>query len=731
MPTNPPQPIPQPKSYQGESGGKNTAYTMQRRLAATKTHEFTIESNFTKMGYRNREDISILPPGTLVVGSYNVLTNVYGRIGVVKGYTIDGQSNSTLSGITSSFDFTKLNNDDTHVRTWGSNFDFRYVTPTGTVLWTTIFTGLIVGNDVNYIPYWDLTQLTNCTLFVNGSSNIYRWSGAVAPFLSATTNTITKQGTDSWAQAGFDTNGIGNVTYTPVSTTAVFQVGETITGGTSGTTATVTQNSNNILVLDSISGAGFIYPETITGSTSGATGTVNVYTPPSIPSVIIDGVTYQYTGGELTTTLTGVTPDPTLVTHTPGTAVAQAITVTPNSDLTVVPPEYVIDLIGNLDNQVFLGSKASSVIYTSAVSNYTDYSNDLPRLQGQGATTTIADHPTAFINQEDSLYVSAGKNIWYESVLTETTTTTTIGSTAVSIVYETLTFAQLKVANLQSAQSQACVTKIQNDIVYLSYEPIINSLGRVTDILISPQITDLSYSIVNDMNKYDLTGVSMIYFRQFLYVSIPAEGIIRIYNMTQPKTHYWEAPVTYPVARFSIIDGALYGHAYGVPETYKLFDGYQFDGHPIPAAAYFNFEQYGTRPYPKNFNLFYLEGYITSNCTLNYGFNYDMNGCGTTRTYSLDGTSSLVCIGGSGDASLGKAPLGSRPLSGLDISPMTVYSTNTGLPPKFRAIKQLSKLPFYELQVFFTSLGSDQQWELVAYGPSVGPATEGNNSRQY
>ncbi len=65
-------------------------YAINRRIASAKTHEFNLISNFT-LGYRNREDITKLPPGVLVVGSQNVLTNVSGRVGARKGYVLDGQ----------------------------------------------------------------------------------------------------------------------------------------------------------------------------------------------------------------------------------------------------------------------------------------------------------------------------------------------------------------------------------------------------------------------------------------------------------------------------------------------------------------------------------------------------------------------------------------------------------------------------------------------------------------
>lgn len=63
-----------------------------------------------------------------------------------------------------------------------------------------------------------------------------------------------------------------NILITGVSGT--FQVGETITGGTSGSTAVITVVEANRLFLETINGD-FQNAETITGGTSGATATTN------------------------------------------------------------------------------------------------------------------------------------------------------------------------------------------------------------------------------------------------------------------------------------------------------------------------------------------------------------------------------------------------------------------------------------------------------------------------
>lgn len=72
-----------------------------KQIAKIKAAEFDIisvknEKSGTMEGYRNREDISTLPPNTLVSGSHDVLTNVFGRVYSRAGYTLDGVASVNL-----------------------------------------------------------------------------------------------------------------------------------------------------------------------------------------------------------------------------------------------------------------------------------------------------------------------------------------------------------------------------------------------------------------------------------------------------------------------------------------------------------------------------------------------------------------------------------------------------------------------------------------------------------
>ncbi len=191
---------------------KTTGISGVSRIAKAKSREFSLVSDF-KNSYRNKEDITNLPPGVLTVGSQNMLTNTSSRIQIRQGYRLDGASSSVIASILASFDWLKRQNGEVHMRagflTSAGNdgkLQYRSVDSSGTVTWRDLITSLTTVS-YNFCTYWNTTENLREVLFVNGSSNIFRWNGAVTTFASATSNTLTKQGTDTWVDAGFYTTG--------------------------------------------------------------------------------------------------------------------------------------------------------------------------------------------------------------------------------------------------------------------------------------------------------------------------------------------------------------------------------------------------------------------------------------------------------------------------------------------------------------------------------------------
>lgn len=624
-------------------GEKNKSYGGQGKLTSAKSGEFKLVDNF-KFGYRNREDITNLPPGVLIVGSQNVLTNVSERVQIRQGYALDGATSTVLAPILASYDWLTRNNGEVNLRagflTTAANdgkLQYRYVDSAGAVTWRDLTTALTTVA-YNFTTFWNTTESLRECLFVNGTSNIFKWNGATAVISSTTANTITKTGTSSWSDAGFYT--AGN------------------------------------------------------------------------KSIVINGTTYTYTGGETTTTLTGVAGNPTGEAN--GSVIHQAVVTTANSSMTNIPSTLANGLISTLNNQVFVASLVSSAVYISQVNSFTNYSSSTPRQQGEGAVLILDSQIVAFDPQENFMYVSAGKDLWYNVNFSLQTST-------VGVTYEQVNALRLKTGKRQAARSQAFVSHMKNDIIVVTNEPTIDTFGRVETSLATPQTTNISDSIKLDVDQYDFTNGSIAYHRFYIYVAVPVEGLVLVYNLA---TKSWESPQTIPVSRFYIVDGELYGHGYNTSESYQLFTGYAdrvytgFQGYPINAKWVFSYQNYGSRSTYKKANSFYVEGYISPNTTATITLNYELDGCMSTKTFEIDGSDTqIVCISAP-SGSLGKESLGKQKLGGASASSLT------GLPPKFRVEKTFNNTDFFEVSPSFEVLGTDNRLELLAFGLNANQSTQ-------
>lgn len=624
--------------------GGNLSYFQSRRLAAAKAHEFTLVDSFP-LTYRNREDITKLSPGVLIVGSQNVLSNVSDRIQIRQGYALDGQVSAVIGPMKSSFDWVTRGNGEVHLRAGNltsagndGKLQYRYVDSSGNITWRDLLTSLTTVS-YNFCTYWNTSESLREVLFVNGTSNIFEWSGATTTMLSATANTITKNGSNSWIDAGF-------------------------------------------------------------------------YVSKSGRAVVINGHTYTYTGGETTTTLTGVSPSP--IAEAVNSIVHQAVVTTANSAMTGITSTFTNGLIGNLNNQIFIGSLTSSVLWISKVNSFIDYSSSTPRQTGEGASLILDSNLVAFVRQDQYMYVTAGTDFIYNVNFQLQTST-------VGVTYEQVNAQLLKNGKQQAPQSQALTSNMKNNVIMVSNEPTIDFIGVMQNYLTQAQTKNISDSIKLDIDQYDFTGGSIFYFRYNIYVALPVEELVLVYSLT---TNSWEAPQNIPVSRFYVVNDELYGHSAQTFESYKLFTGYAdrvytgFTGNPIDSKARFSYVNYGTRTALKKADMFYIEGYINANTILNCFITYEIDGCATTKSFTIDGSDkAIVCIGNDSD-SLGKISLGKIKLGGAGTNSLT------GLPPKFRVEKTFPSTNFFECSFSFEVLGVDNRFELLGFGLNASGASE-------
>ena len=456
--------------------------------------------------------------------------------------------------------------------------------------------------------------------------------------------------------------------------------------------------------------------------------------------VVIGGTTYTYTGGDNSTTLTGVTPDPTLGTYAVGAIVPQAPVTTPLSSMTAILTTLGPTLIGcGRRNQVYVGSSSSNNQYISKTNNFLDYSFTTPvRIVGEGALIPLDSPPVSYIAQE--VTANEGGTNAYDMWISEGTDTWAIIRATLSsdLTKETLEHIRLKVAPLQGAKSGRLVGKMKNHIMSIGNDGVASFIGYISYQYI-PAMVDFSYPIIDDMNSYDFTDGSVFYHRNYIYVAIPKSGIIRVYNMTDQTQEqfssykaiedvpqmpwFWESPITYPLSGFYVVNGEIYGHSYTTSESYKLFTGGSLNGQDITTNATFGYDDKGDRSQSKASDEIYVEGYIKQNTKLNATVSGDLDAFMTSQTVVIDGANNKTVAFGAGS---GKTPLGTKPLGGA-LTPLGGTQSPIALPAWFHVVKTYPNVPSYLEQLSFATKGVDLQWELICFGTNATMTVEGNN----
>ena len=278
------------------------SYTKFSRLSKAKANEYTLVDSY-KLGYRNREDITNLPPGVLIVGSQNVLHNASNRIQIRQGYTVDGATSVVAAAILGSYDFTTFAGTEEHLRA-GFNTDntdgklqFRYIDVNGNPQWQDLLTGL-TSTKFRFTNFWDTLESKQLALGVNGTPNFYEWNGAHSTVVSTSNdsgNILTFQPTPTAGGSGYSVNDILTVTggtngqfkvtqigSSPVTGAIVnqagsgYQVGDllNIEGAGSGCVLEVASVSGSGIATLSISngGTGYVSATNIQASGNGSTG---------------------------------------------------------------------------------------------------------------------------------------------------------------------------------------------------------------------------------------------------------------------------------------------------------------------------------------------------------------------------------------------------------------------------------------------------------------------------
>lgn len=666
------------------------------------------ESFKTTQGFKSyisKPEITALDPRFLVKGSKNVLIDYAQRVVSRNGYTLFGAA-GTGSKIVSSFDWDTSTAKSFPVRTWGSAIEFYWNSN-----WNTLKTGL-ASVDFQFAKVWDDTEKIDVLLGVNGEANTYKWSGGVAKVASSTGTTLTKQGVmTARTTLAFVAGTPGTVAPTITDSangflTAGFAAGDTlyVTGSSA--------NSRNFTIGSVTAGTiTLVMSNTLTSEVAGPVVTLHNGEPTWASSrflttgtrkLIYNGVEYTYTGGEATDTLTGLTAFPAV---TAGDPVWQTIVVLANP--VAIPASFKQDLIGVQLNQVIYASTKSQEIYGSLGTNYTTFALTSPRAPGDPFKATTDNFCTCIIptdNQQQtasSLLFGGGTSEFFKLNFT----------LSQDNLSELVRIIKLKTAIGSGLVSKGAICSIKNATAYISREPSLDILGYVENVDGASNVP-ISDPIKNDFDTYNFTNAHAKYFRRAIYLALPAEGLVLIYDLMRKL---WQPPQTLPVSRLSIIADQLYGHSSIANETYKLFDGTTDNGTLIPQVARFAYNNGGKRDRLKNLSEYWTDGYITANGTLNYTANFGFDGALGKKSLSISGGDTAVTVRSTGSM-LGDEALGATPLGGATLNPLSGLPSQAGTMLRFFQVDTVDQVDYTEMFVEYSMNTLGGQFAIVSHG---------------
>jgi len=425
------------------------------------------------------------------------------------------------------------------------------------------------------------------------------------------------------------------------------------------------------------------------------------------------GTEYTYTGGEATTTLTGIADTTGLQAN--DILIQKVVT---NSDKPVA--NHTNHFIHNFENQIVIGSEDDEEVYLSANDDYVNFTPSSPREAGEGSTLTLDAPCRGIASLGSTLLIFAGRSSIFKTQYEQVAVGTTVA--------ETLKIKKLDTGVNQGVLSADTIVPIGNAIMYLTCEPAIRMIESPENLTgINPKT--FSNPIKPDFDAEDWDNAFAIWYKNAYYISAPTNSRLYSLNFVEDadgKTfRFWNPPMTLPVRAMSLIDiddaEQLYIHSNSVPESYLLFDGAsdgQYDDMEVDeklainAKAVFAYNNYKNRGALKAFDEYYVEGEITPATTeLALTLKYDYDGITQEIIKTIDGSNEEILEGQIDFNSLAQQSLAVNPLGGL-LNPPTDAR-------KFRLIFEIAKEDFHEIQASFETDDVDKYWAILAHGSNA------------
>jgi hypothetical protein len=624
----------------------------------TDNFQFDLIDNFE--GYVSAKDKTNVSPNVLVGGSINCYKKINGNIAVRPGLKRYGQTNSDVAGIISA--------DEWYTST-GREYPFRVVEPTA------------AGND---------GKLQVLSTLADGSTPV--WYDLQTALTAAQCRYVfdawwsSTELKDRWIWCRGDSN---LYWWSGGFTLAAAQAGGGATLTKSDTTTTWAQDGFN----------------TTGDKTFTIYGSATVYT---------------YTGGESTTTLTGITP--ALPAISAGDIIVQSVITETN----IPAAGFNADFLKTIGNQLYVGSYTSRLVYISSSSDFTNYTVPSPRVAGDPELLTLDNNGKGISVRQGTAHITAGLADWYVINFVDISVGTDLTQQTVVEKQET--------AALSAALAHEFIDTVGDDIVYLSQDQQLRNYGTFRNIN-TAKFPSLSQQIHTELEAETFVVGKVVgqvkAIGDFIYVTSPSSG--RTYMQQTRESldvagniiaeRLWHPPQEWNISRIALINGVEYGHSTANPQLYQLWNTGQFhddspsdDPVPYDVRMCMAYRQHNRRQGLLGFDKVYVEGYILNNSGLNL------------KVYSdyLDPNPQNKVIAANGDMPVLFPPVNPETIGGSMIGeiPIGGGTVEENIMPKFRAIVDVQLKNCFEYQLELYSEVADSSWEILALGTNTEVAAQ-------
>lgn len=422
------------------------------------------------------------------------------------------------------------------------------------------------------------------------------------------------------------------------------------------------------------------------------------------------GTEYTYTGGEDTTTLTGITP--VLPAITEGDIIIQSVL----TESTSPAVGFSNDFIKVINNQLYVGSYTSRLIYFSASDDWSDFVIPVPRSPGSAGLITLDGTGKGIGVREGKPHIGFGTGSWGVVSFSNSTVGT-------DIVEEY--FVDVKpVSAGQAPYAHEFIDTVGDSLVYLAQDQQVRMFGDFTN-LFTPGYPSISQSICTELEALDFTGGALKIIGEFTYLTAPNSGSVYLYQSRTSvdstgqvvAERLWHPPFIWNATRVDVIGTDIVVFSNANPQVYYGWDTGQFyddspgdEQLPYDAVAAFAYRSNNRRQGVLEFDKVFTEGYIYGGTNLNLTVNYDYQGASNQIISVVNSPAMPVFTFSQQIASLGDASLGDESLG----DQLTETTT-----PKFKCINSVGLNDCFEYQLIYSSDTANSFWELSAVGANA------------